>query len=281
MSESVFVSHAEADRKWVEQEIVAFLNAKGLRTWYTEGSIKSASQWEREILNGLESCDWFAIVVSPASSESEWVKDELSWAFLNRPNRIVPIIKEQCNLWDFHIRLPRLEYVDFTTDKQVAQQSLMDFLFPEARDEQSLELNQPLEFNKNIFVSFSKQDQSAALEILGRLEAAGLRCWISCRDVPHGYDYQDSIVEALDRAGAVLLVFSDNANGSAEIKKELAIASENELFVLPVRIEDTQPTKGLRYQIATRQYINLFEDRDKNMTMVVDSLRKYLQSISK
>jgi hypothetical protein len=33
---------------------------------------------------------------------------------------------EQCNLWDFHIRLPRLQYVDFTEDKHEAQESLMD-----------------------------------------------------------------------------------------------------------------------------------------------------------
>ena len=40
--------------------------------------------------------------------------------------------------------------------------------------------------NGNIFVSFSTQDQAAALEILGRIEAADLKCWISCRDVPRG-----------------------------------------------------------------------------------------------
>jgi TIR domain len=132
----VFVSHATADRKWVEQEIVAFLNTKGLTTWYSKKSIASASQWEREIKKGLESCDWFAIVISPASSQSEWVKDELNWAFYHRPTRIIPIIMERCNLWDFHIRLPRLQYVDFTEDKQDAQQLLMN-LFSEARAAES------------------------------------------------------------------------------------------------------------------------------------------------
>jgi hypothetical protein len=37
--------------------------------------------------------------------------------------------------------------------------------------------------NRNIFVSFTTQDQPEALEILGRIEAADLKCWISCRDV--------------------------------------------------------------------------------------------------
>ena len=133
--------------------------------------------------------------------------------------------------------------------------------------------------SKNIFVSFSKPDQATALEMLNRLEAAGLKCWISCRDVPRGDDYQDAIVDALDQSGAMILVFSSNANKSEEIKRELALASAKRLFVLPIRIENAEPTKGFKYQLATRQYIDLFENREKNMTLVIDTLKKHLQSI--
>jgi hypothetical protein len=132
--------------------------------------------------------------------------------------------------------------------------------------------------NQNIFVSFSKQDQAAALEILGRIGATDLKCWISCRDVPRGRDYQDAIVEALDQSGAMILVFSNNANKSEEIKRELALASAKRLFVLPVRIENADPTKGFKYQLATRQYIDLFEDREKNMALIVDTLKRQLSS---
>jgi hypothetical protein len=135
------------------------------------------------------------------------------------------------------------------------------------------------ELAKPIFVSFSKHDQVAALEIVDRIEAADLKCWISCRDVPHGHDYQDAIVDALDAAGAMVLVFSSNANGSAEIKRELALSSANNLFILPVRIENAEPTKGFKYQLATRQYIDLFADRDKNMILIVNTLRKQLQAV--
>jgi hypothetical protein len=132
---------------------------------------------------------------------------------------------------------------------------------------------------KNIFVSFSKQDQAVALEILGRIEAADLKCWISCRDVPLGSDYQDAIVDALDQSGAMVLVFSKAANNSEEIKRELALASARKLFVLPVRIEAAEPTKGFKYQLANRQYIDLFEDREKNMMLIANTLQKHLQSI--
>ena len=77
----------------------------------------------------------------------------------------------------------------------------------------------------------------------------------------------------------MVLVFSKNANKSEEIKREMALASAKRLFVLPVRIEDAEPTKGFKYQLATRQYIDLFADREKNMALIVDTLQKHLQSI--
>jgi TIR domain len=131
----------------------------------------------------------------------------------------------------------------------------------------------------SIFVSFSSQDKTQAIEIVNLLEAAALKCWISCRDVPHGEDFQDAIVSALERSSAMILVFSQNADNSREIKKELALASESGLFVLPVRIENAEPTKGFRYQLATRQYINLFENREKNMALIIDALKRHLRAV--
>jgi hypothetical protein len=121
----VFVSHSTDDRKWVEKEIVSLLDQHGVRAWYAKESIKTASQWEREILRGLEACDWFLLVVSPRAAQSEWIKDELNWAIFNRPTRVVPVIMEHCNLWDFHIRLPRLQHIDFSDDTDRARRTLV------------------------------------------------------------------------------------------------------------------------------------------------------------
>jgi hypothetical protein len=117
------------------------------------------------------------------------------------------------------------------------------------------------------------------MEIVEGIEKAGPKCWISSRDVPLGEDFQDAIVAALEHAPAMVLVFSRNADNSTEIKKEMALASENGLFVLPVRIENVEPTKGFKYQLATRQYVDLFKDRERNMAVIVDALRKHLKGL--
>jgi len=131
---TVFVSHSTQDRKWVEDNIVGLIRNNGLNAWYAQTSILSATQWEREILKGLESSDWFLLVVSPRAATSEWVKDELNWAIYHRPTRIVPVLMEQADLWSFHIRLPRIQYVDFTTGNPAARDQLVNRLKePESR----------------------------------------------------------------------------------------------------------------------------------------------------
>jgi hypothetical protein len=125
---TVFVSHSTKDRDWVEKRIVGFLRRSNITPWYSSEEITSASQWEREILKGMESCDWFLIVVSPQAADSEWVKDELFWAMEHRPFRIVPIIKERCDLYKFHLRLPRIEHVDFTANIDSAERKLIKCL---------------------------------------------------------------------------------------------------------------------------------------------------------
>jgi TIR domain len=68
----------------------------------------------------------------------------------------------------------------------------------------------------------------------------------------------------------MVLVFTANANSSNEIKKELAIASQNNLVVIPVRIEDVIPNEAFAYEFATRQWIDLFEDWESSIARLVE-----------
>ncbi len=127
-SNLVFVSHSSLDRQWVEDEIITLLGHNGIPTWYAKSAILTSAQWEREILRGMEKCDWFLLIVSPRAAESEWVKDELFWAIHHRPTRIVPTIMEHCDLWQFHIRLPRIQHVDFAAGGHEARRLLVQSL---------------------------------------------------------------------------------------------------------------------------------------------------------
>ena len=127
-----------------------------------------------------------------------------------------------------------------------------------------------------IFITYSSKDQKVARTICTALENRGLNCWISSRNVKPGQNYQEQIVRAIRASRVMVLVFTVNANNSNEIKKELALASQNNLVVIPVRIEDVAPNEAFAYEFATRQWIDLFEDWEKSMAELVELIAAIL-----
>ena len=115
---------------------------------------------------------------------------------------------------------------------------------------------------RKVFLSYSSKDQKIAAGICAALETRGHPCWMSSRDVKPGENFQGAIVRAIRDAGVMVMVFSSNANNSDEIKKEMALASQCKLMVIPVRAEDVLPSEDFTYELATRQWIDMFNDWD-------------------
>jgi adenylate cyclase len=123
-----------------------------------------------------------------------------------------------------------------------------------------------------IFISHASSDQKVARTICTALENRGLACWISSRNVKPGQNFQEQIVKAIRAAKIMVLVFTANANNSNEIKKELALASQNNLTVIPVRIEDVRPNEAFAYEFATRQWIDLFDNWESSIARLVEQI---------
>jgi hypothetical protein len=131
-----------------------------------------------------------------------------------------------------------------------------------------------------IFISHSSKDLAVAQTICAALESRGLTCWIAGRDVGAGDNFQEAIVAAIRSAKVMVLVFSDNANNSTEIKKELALASQNKVAVIPARVEDVVPAAALAYELATRQWINLFNDWESEIETLCDRIKQIVPAAS-
>jgi len=118
---------------------------------------------------------------------------------------------------------------------------------------------------KRVFISHSSKDQKTAMAICAALESRGHPCWMSSRDIAPGENYQGAIVRAIRDAGVMVLVFSANANNSDEIKKEMSLASQSRTLVIPVRSEDVVPSEDFTYELATRQWIDMFSDWEQSI----------------
>lgn len=75
----VFLSQSSRNRRFAGM-LAGDLRRHGVPVWYSETNIVGARQWHDEIGAALERCDWFVVVLSPASVKSRWVKQELLFA---------------------------------------------------------------------------------------------------------------------------------------------------------------------------------------------------------
>lgn len=123
-----------------------------------------------------------------------------------------------------------------------------------------------------VFITHSSRDYKQSKAVVAALEKRGIPCWISERDIAAGDNYGDAIVDAIEAANAVVLVFSANANNSEEIKKEIALASQRKIVVIPIRLEDVTPSKAFRYELVTRNWIDFFSDWDQGIERLVDRI---------
>lgn len=115
-----------------------------------------------------------------------------------------------------------------------------------------------------VIISYSSFDKLKADAICNRLESKGVRCWIAPRDVPVGSEYADSIVQALEQAQVLVLVYSSHADKSKQVKREVERAVSNGTTIMPVRIEDVEMSNAFEYYVGSIHWLDAiappFED---------------------
>src|SRR5678815_1150810 len=128
------------------------------------------------------------------------------------------------------------------------------------------------------FISFASKDVKVAQTLCSALESRGIPCWISARDIQPGENFQVSIVQALRHAKIMVLVFTANSNASEEMTKELALASQLKLIVIPLRVEDVTPSDAFTYEFATRQWIDVFADWETSIDQLCRRITRALEN---
>ena len=125
-----------------------------------------------------------------------------------------------------------------------------------------------------VFISFASKDRSFASTICEALENRGLGCWIATRDISPGENFQQAVFQAIRSAKVMVLVFSSNSQNSDEVKKEIVLAGQCRLTVIPVRVEDVTPDGAFAYELATRQWVDLFVDWERSILRLVEQIGK-------
>ncbi|HTL19825.1 MAG TPA: TIR domain-containing protein [Steroidobacteraceae bacterium] len=111
----------------------------------------------------------------------------------------------------------------------------------------------------DIFVSYcAKTDRDSAYELVEYTESRGIECWIAPRDVQGGMEWAAEIVNAITLAKVMVLIFSTSANSSPQVRREVMLAVDRGVRVVPFRIEDITPAASLEYFLAGHQWLDAF-----------------------
>jgi hypothetical protein len=108
----------------------------------------------------------------------------------------------------------------------------------------------------DVFISYSSKDKNAADAVCATLEARKIRCWIAPRDVPPGKSWPAAIVEAIHASQVFVLVFSNGSNNSTQVIREVGEAVGNSIPILPLRIEDVEPSQEMSYFIKITHWLD-------------------------
>jgi formylglycine-generating enzyme required for sulfatase activity len=120
-----------------------------------------------------------------------------------------------------------------------------------------------------LFVSQVSEDLAAAMQIVEELERRGVRCWIAPRDVRPGEPFDDEIANAIENSRAMLLIFSERCNTSEYIRREVTVAGESHKAVIPFRIENVEPKRGLRVRLSDLHWLDGFASREQAIDELV------------
>jgi predicted ATPase len=128
----------------------------------------------------------------------------------------------------------------------------------------------------DVFISYSSKDRARADAICAALEGDGVSCWIAPRDGTPGVSYAKFLVDAITASRIVVLVFSRNANRSEAVLNELEIAFSHGIPVLPLRIENVQPTDSAEFYLKRRHWFDAHADFETHLPHLAPAVRAAL-----
>ncbi len=108
----------------------------------------------------------------------------------------------------------------------------------------------------DVFVSYSHKDKVVADAIVSYLEFKGSRCWYAPRDIVPGADWAASIMDAIRSAKVMVLLFTDYANTSTQVAREVNLAVSNGVTIIPFKMTNSMPTQGMQYYLSTVHWLD-------------------------
>ena len=124
----------------------------------------------------------------------------------------------------------------------------------------------------HIFMSYSRNDSAKANYIARQIETLGFPVWIDRDDIHCGQKWRETIVENIRSASVLMVLLSHNSMQSDNVRKEIDLAEESGIRLLPVEIATCTIPNTLKYQLVGQQIISLTGNIKHGMDDILQAL---------
>jgi hypothetical protein len=132
----------------------------------------------------------------------------------------------------------------------------------------------------DVFISYSSKDKPIADGICANLESAGMRCWIAPRDIAPGDDWPTAITTAISKSKVMVLIFSASSNSSRDVGREIILAANHDLVIIPFKIEDIEPEPGKQYYLADTHWLEAMNPpTQEQIRSLVEMTRAFVPAV--
>ena len=121
------------------------------------------------------------------------------------------------------------------------------------------------------FHQLSAGRPSPAQRLHDLLRAEGVEAWYDAHVGP-GQDWRITTAKALEDCRIFVLLFSANASQSSDIAKKLAAATLEKKLIIPVRLENIAPKGAFLYELASRNWVNAYENTEDRLAELAKGL---------
>ncbi len=122
----------------------------------------------------------------------------------------------------------------------------------------------------DVFISYSTKNMDYAEAVCENLESNGVECWIAPRNIKTGTNYAKEIMDGLEAAKIVVLVFSKDAQESEYVNNEIDTAFSSGKHIVSLKADDSFPEKKMEFFLKNTQWLDASPTALKEQNKTLD-----------
>ncbi len=132
-----------------------------------------------------------------------------------------------------------------------------------------------LEGTRHIFLSYSRKDIDMMKRLRNDLRDSGVTVWTDENLTPGTEIWEAKIAEAIENAGALVVILSADAKQSTWIARELSYAEGHKVRIFPL-LASGDERSAIPFRLVTTQYIDITQDYEGGLRKLLAVVRKHL-----